>query len=271
MGRLFISHSSSDDAIVRALQQALSELAQDVWIDSRQLRGGDPLSPEIQRAIEDAEAFAIVVSPSSLQSTWVAREIRHAVRVQKQRGEDAYPVISLSLDGTRLGALEVILDSEPIYLPLRSAPGGVEAARNAILVALGRREPADVAPTPQPPAEPLEDLVLELTDLKLEQVQEGARRATARARLVYEPATPGQRAIVSAQSWRFVSPLGPLEVDELRWYLEKYAIWPGEVFRAAGAPGRGQPRHLGQAATRRSDAGRPHRQCATRLGPGRWR
>lgn len=100
MGRLFISHSSRDDAIVRALREALGELGQDVWIDSRELRGGDPLSPEIQRAIEEAEAFAVVVSPSSLQSSWVGEEPDHAIKVQKQRGKDAYPVIPLSLDGT---------------------------------------------------------------------------------------------------------------------------------------------------------------------------
>jgi tetratricopeptide (TPR) repeat protein len=57
------------------------------------------------------------------------------------------------------------------------------------------------------------------------------RRASARARLVYEPATPGQREVASEQSWRFVAPLGPIEAEELRWYLEKYAIWPSEYFR----------------------------------------
>ncbi len=231
MGQVFVSHSTDDDAIVRALHRALGDLGLDVWIDSRGLRGGDPLWPEIQKAIEGAEAYAVVVSPGGLKSSWVAKELRHALDVQHQRGKDVYPVIPLSLDGTPLGALELIFSHEPIYIPLRSAPGGVEAARDAILVALGKREPADVAPAPQPPAEPLEELVLELTDLKLEQIQDGVRRATARAHLTYEPATPGQRDVKSAQTWRFVAPLGPLEVDDLRWYLEKYAIWPSDVFR----------------------------------------
>ena len=46
-----------------------------------------------------------------------------------------------------------------------------------------------MAAAPQPQAEPLEELVLELTDLKIQE-QDGKRRASARARLVYEP--PGQ-------------------------------------------------------------------------------
>lgn len=39
---------------------------------------------------------------------------------------------------------------EPIYLSVSSAAGGVEAAMNAILIALGKREPADIPPTAQP-------------------------------------------------------------------------------------------------------------------------
>jgi hypothetical protein len=31
-------------------------------------------------------------------------------------------------------------------------------------------------------------------------------------------------------SWLFVAPLGPIEAEELRWYLEKFAIWPSEYF-----------------------------------------
>jgi tetratricopeptide (TPR) repeat protein len=171
-----------------------------------------------------------VVSPDALQSKWVGKELRHALAVRGQRGQDNFPVIPLSLNGTRLGVLEEFFCEEPIYISVSSEAGGVEAAMNAILVALGKRVPADVAPTPQPKAEPLEELVLELTDLKFHE-QEGIRRASARARLVYEPAAPGQEPTHSLQYWRLVAPMGPIEAEELRWYLEKYAIWPSEYFR----------------------------------------
>ena len=138
--------------------------------------------------------------------------------------------IPLSLDGTRLGVLEEFFGEEPVYIPVSSDAGGVEAAMHAILVAMGKRLPGDLAPAPQPKAEPLEELVLELTDLKFHE-QDGVRRASARARLVYEPATAGQENVHSEQSWRFVAPIGPIEAEELRWYLEKYAVWPSEYFR----------------------------------------
>jgi hypothetical protein len=85
--------------------------------------------------------------------------------------------------------------------------------------------------TEQPKAEPLEELVLELSDLKFHDEDGGPRRASSRARLVYEPATAEKREVRSPQSWRFIAPIGPIEAAELRWYLEKFAIWPSEYFR----------------------------------------
>ena len=93
MTKLFISHSSQDDAFVRELQQTLADHGQDVWIDSRELRGGDPLWLEIRKAIDEATAYAIVVSTDALQSKWVGKELRHALLVQEQRGKDKFPVI----------------------------------------------------------------------------------------------------------------------------------------------------------------------------------
>ena len=219
MSKLFISHSSQDDAFVRGLQRGLGDLKHDVWIDSRELRGGDLLWPEIQKVIEDASAYAVVVSPASLQSRWVGKELRRALDMQKQRGKDKFPIIPLSLDGTKLGVLEEFFGEEPVYISVSSGAGGIDAALNAILVAMGKRLPGDVPVAAQPKAEPLEELVLDLTDLKFHE-QDGVRRASARARLVYEPATSGQPDVHSAQSWRFVAPLGPIEAEELRWYLE---------------------------------------------------
>lgn len=226
---LFISHSSQDDAFVRSLQQALGDLGQDVWIDSRELRGGDPLWNDIRHAIDESAAYAVLVSPDALQSKWVGKELRHALLVQEKKGKDGYPVIPLALNGSKLGVLEEFFDEEPIYIPVSGEAGGVEAAMDAILVALGIRRPADLAPTPQPKAEPLEDLVLELTDLKFVE-QDGVRRASGRARLVYEPATAGQREVASEKSWRLIAPIGPIEAGELRWYLEQYAVWPSPYF-----------------------------------------
>ncbi len=230
MSKLFISHSSKDDGFVRALREALEDQGYDGWIDSRQLRGGALLWPEIQEAIDEACGLAVVVSSAALQSKWVGKESKHALGVQRTRGKERFPVIPVSLDGTKLGVLEEFFGEEPVYIPAASGAGGDEAVLDAILVAMGKRLPADRAAEPQPKAEPVEELVLHLTDLKIHE-EDGKRRATARARLVYEPATPGQPQVASPQPWRLTSPLGLIEAEELRWYLEKYAIWPSGIFR----------------------------------------
>jgi hypothetical protein len=41
--RIFISHATKDDAFVAELRQALELRGLTVWVDSRNLRGGDQL------------------------------------------------------------------------------------------------------------------------------------------------------------------------------------------------------------------------------------
>jgi tetratricopeptide (TPR) repeat protein len=228
MAHLFLSHSSADDGFVRELRAALADLGQEVWVDSRQLRGGDPLESEIQAAIEAAAGLAVLVSPAALQSEWVGKELVHGLKVQAERGRDDFPVIPLSLNGTRLGVLQALFKEEPIYISVSSAPGYATAALDAILVALGLRLPTDRPPLPQPRPEPVAELVLELSDLGFDE-QDGVRRPAARARLVYEPATAGQPEVVSEQMWRLIAPLGPIEAEELGWYLERWPVWPNPL------------------------------------------
>jgi len=90
MAHLFLSHSSADDGFVRELRDALADLRQPVWIDSRQLKGGDPLWGEIQAAIEASAGLAVLVSADALQSDWVARELKYALELQAERGRAAF-------------------------------------------------------------------------------------------------------------------------------------------------------------------------------------
>ncbi len=227
LAHLFLSHSSGDDGFVRELRQGLADLGQEVWIDSRQLKGGDPLWGEIQAAIEEASGLAVLVSYASLQSKWVGKELRHALQVQEKRGREQFAVVPLSLDGTRLGVLEEFFEQEPTYIPVSSAPGGATAALHEILVALGMRLPTDRPQVVQPRPEVVEELVLKLSNLRFLE-EDGKRRAAGTAQLIYQPATTGQRAVESGK-WRMIAPLGPIESEELGWYLERWPVWPNPV------------------------------------------
>lgn len=55
-------------------------------------------------------------------------------------------------------------------------------------------------------------------------------RASANATLTYLPAASDAPPVTS-DPYRFTDPLGILPLDDLRWYLDSYAIWPGAAFR----------------------------------------
>ena len=113
-------------------------------------------------------------------------------------------------------------------LKLLPGPGGLAAALPGLLAALGERLPTDPQAPRQTQAAPIADLVLELADPAIQE-HDGIRRATATASLVYRPADGSPH--VESWRFRFTAPLGPIESEELAWYLERYHRWPGGVFQ----------------------------------------
>ena len=103
-GPVFISHATSDDAFARELRLVLEGLQIPVWVDSRNLRGGNVLAPEIAQAIAQARQVLVILSPHTINSPWVRREIRQALQVQKSRQADGYRVIPLLLPGVETTA-----------------------------------------------------------------------------------------------------------------------------------------------------------------------
>ena len=224
---IFISHSGKDDVVVAEFRKTLELLGLEVWTDSQRLVPGDKLKPTIQKEIERASHFLAILSPHSINSAWVFKEIKHALEVQKKRGED-YKVIPVMLPGIEPPALRLWFGEEPVAVQFAVGPGGLTAALPAILAAIGEQLPVDPTPPVEAPQTPIADLVLELTDPSLD-TSEGKRRATATATLTFYPPDGGRA--VESQRYRFTAPLGPIEADELSWYLERYINWPSGVFR----------------------------------------
>ena len=193
-GHIFISHASADDDFVKALRIALEESGLPVWADSRNLRGGDKLAPEIETAIAQARQVIVVLSQNTINSPWVRREIQQALQVEKERKDDGYRVIPLLLPGVQPSALELWFDEVPLGVKVELKTGAVNEAMPAILAALGERLPTDPQPAPTSVSRPLEELVLELIDPRIETL-DGKRRAVATATMMYEPAGFGSRQV----------------------------------------------------------------------------
>jgi tetratricopeptide (TPR) repeat protein len=78
-------------------------------------------------------------------------------------------------------------------------------------------------------SDPVDELVLELTNPHFSD-REGVRRASADARLIYQPTEPNRYKVESPGTWLFQAPIGPIEADDIRWYLEQYAVWPSTYY-----------------------------------------
>ncbi|MEP7340164.1 MAG: CHAT domain-containing protein, partial [Acidobacteriota bacterium] len=233
-GHLFVSHATTDDGFVKRLRDALNARGQTVWDDARYLRGGDELWPEVKAAIEAAKHFIVVFSQQSLSSNWIFKEFQHAREIEAQRKAEGktYRVIPLLLDEAELGALQWVFAEERAVTRVSSKPGALAEQMPAILAALGLELPTDTSDSESAEEKPVAELLLELRNLKVE-TEEGKTRAKAEATLVYQPPGDGAREVKSAPFF-FTSPLGPIEADDLRWYLEKYYQWPVGQFKARG-------------------------------------
>jgi tetratricopeptide (TPR) repeat protein len=222
---VFISHATEDDPVVKKIRKALESLSILVWVDSQGLTPGDKLTPKVQKAIENHEHLIAVLSVNAINSTWVKKEIEYALGLNKK-------VIPVMLPGIEPSALALWFGSkphdEPVGVKLTGGPGGVSYALPKLLEALGINLPADEVAAMQAELAPIADLILELTEPAID-TSEGKRRATAKAKLIYQPADGGRKA--ESKPFHFTAPLGPIEADELAWYLERYINWPSGVFQ----------------------------------------
>ncbi len=225
---IFISHTSKDDDFVKELRDTLETYGLPVWADSRNLRGGAKLAPAIEEAIEGARQFIVVISPNTINSPWVRKEIQKALAIERTRKDEGYRVIPLLLPGIEPSALLLWFDEEPVGIHIKIEVSGLSEVMPQILAALGERLPDDVQPARVIPTRPVEELILKLSEPRIE-TREGRRRAKAKAQLIYHPADPTAREVESS-AYYFTAPLGPIETDDLRWYLEQFYLWPTGVF-----------------------------------------
>lgn len=149
MNRVFISYSRRNKAFAERIARDLDDAGLDVWIDFRQIHGGELWEREIYKGLERAEFVVLCMSVAAIQSEWVQREIETA----REQGKPIFPV----LVDDALGLLEAdedlkwLLDVQ--YIDFR---GEYETAFPKLLQALpgGRRIGAfddfDPATVPNP-------------------------------------------------------------------------------------------------------------------------
>lgn len=254
---LFLSHSSKDDATVKKLREALELDGQLTWVDSRRLTGGDNLEATIEKNIRSARHFLVLCSIDALSSEWVQKEVRLALDEAAKR-ENGYKVISVVLPGVQPGLLKLLFPSEPVHIFVEDTPTGLSEAIPKIYAALGQQLPEDWTSSETVQVEPVEELILKLTDPHIHE-EGGKRRARATAELAYRPAD--KRRTITSRRYTFTAPLGPVELEEVRWYIESYFRWPTGVFKERAKKVEDKLPQWGQALYENSLSGESAREA----------
>jgi len=88
--QVFMSYSRRDDVVMRRIAMFLRKQGIKVWVDNEKLVPGTPIwEEEIEKAVKDASAVVVVLSPDSKGSEWVRREISLADQYRKR----VFPVL----------------------------------------------------------------------------------------------------------------------------------------------------------------------------------
>jgi hypothetical protein len=85
MSSIFLCHSSEDKAFVRSLGKRLRRSGVKVWIDEAELKIGDSLADKLAHGINRCRYLGIVLSPRSVRSSWVKRELSIATALEVSR------------------------------------------------------------------------------------------------------------------------------------------------------------------------------------------
>ncbi len=100
--RAFVSHSSRDEALVRALQDNAAGLGIEIYLAEHDLRPGHQLSTKIQREIERSHAVIVLLTTAAADSSYVQQEIGYALKARRY----VIPLVERGLSADKLAMLQ---------------------------------------------------------------------------------------------------------------------------------------------------------------------
>lgn len=85
---IFLSHNHADKPFVRKLKSSLEQHGvQEVWLDEAEIQIGDSFAKKIEDGLERTKYVAVVLSPDSIKSNWVGKELEVAMTREVKSGE----------------------------------------------------------------------------------------------------------------------------------------------------------------------------------------
>jgi hypothetical protein len=103
---VFLSHSSIDKKWVTQLKMDLQTYGLSVWLDKDEIRPGNLFAQELESALENCKAVALVVSPEAVKSGWVEEEYYRTLSLTKNKDKPVQLIPVILRDANMPGFLE---------------------------------------------------------------------------------------------------------------------------------------------------------------------
>ncbi|MFM6056821.1 MAG: toll/interleukin-1 receptor domain-containing protein [Microcystis aeruginosa] len=114
--KVFISHAFTEAKLAKRVADSLKEDGFQVW-DSAEILPGDNWGDKLAKALQEAEAMVVLLTPESLKSFNVVSDISYAIGEENYQGR-LIPVIASSLDNLDREHIPWILKKfRMIYVP----------------------------------------------------------------------------------------------------------------------------------------------------------
>ena len=98
---VFLSHSSLDRSVANVVADLLRRHGIPVWYSSTEIRGAQQWHDEIGHALKRCDWFVVLLSPNSVVSSWVKRELMFALKEQRY-ADKIIPVLIEACDSDQL-------------------------------------------------------------------------------------------------------------------------------------------------------------------------
>ena len=73
---IFLSHNKEDKPFARLLAEDIRRVGITVWLDEAEIKPGDSIIEKIEEGLNGSEYLGVILSPASVKSRWVKRELR---------------------------------------------------------------------------------------------------------------------------------------------------------------------------------------------------
>src|SRR6185295_17813316 len=98
----FISYSTKDEEFARRLHSRMRDNHLRVWFAPEDIKSGQKIHEQLERAIQVHDRLLIVLSEQSMQSEWVMTEIRNARQSEiRENRRKLFPIRLVDFDTIR--------------------------------------------------------------------------------------------------------------------------------------------------------------------------